>query len=310
MKDFINKFKIPTLLGLGIIVFGIIAGVILVVREQGFISQASPDVKAQDLTITNISDSSVTISWQTTIPVASFIRLGQTNPDEQTLLDDRDTKSPTNRLTHYVTAKNLLPKTAYQYKIVSGKAASEVSKFATTGPLLPQTELTPIIGSVLDSDKPLEEGMAYLSIADAVVQSSLVKNSGNFLIPLSQVVKADLSDNVPLTQDTVAKLTIISPKGQSNVLFKLADSNQRLLNIKLGEDLDLTPTPSPSPSDQDINKFDLNSDGKINAADNAIILQNFGKNPKNKKADLNKDGTVDQKDLDLMAERIKGSGSQ
>lgn len=308
MKDFFNKLKIPTLLGLAIITSGIAAGVFLTLREQNFLSKASPDVTPQNITISNITDDSVTISWQTSISSPSFITFGQSNPQGQTILDDRDNSSPQSHLVHYSTIKNLLPQTIYQYKIISGKIKSETGKFTTAIPA-DQIAFSPIIGNVLANNKPLDEGIAYLSIADAAVESSLIKNSGNFIIPISQIRKTDLSGIFPLTGDTVAKLTIISGDQQSNVLFKIKDAKVSLPVINLGEDLDLTASPSAAPSPEG-NKYDLNSDGKINAADSSIVVQNFGplreagKNPKNPKADLNGDGVVDQKDLDLMSKQI------
>lgn len=309
-KNFIIELKIPTLLGLGVILIGIIGGVILTLREQVFVSKASPDVTAQNITLSNISDTEVTVSWQTSAPTISFVTYGQTNPSEQTVLNDQDSSQaagkPIAHLIHFATIKNLLPKTTYQYKIMTGKIASNVAKFTTATPISQQIGFRPIIGSVLDGNKPLEEGVVYLSIANASLQSAQVK-TGNFLIPLSQIRNSDLSDNFPLSEDTIGKLTVISEKGNVNALIKLRNSSSPLPPLKLGQDIDLTieSTPAPaSPSAQEIIIYDLNGDNKINATDNAIILQNFGKNPKNKKADLNSDGVVDQKDLDLMAKQI------
>lgn len=319
MIDFINKFKIPTFLGLGIIFLGIAAGLYLVLREQTFLSQAAPNLTPQNITFTNITEDSVVISWQTNSTTVSFISFGQGSPNEQTVLDGRDNNpapygaGPKPRLTHYVTLKNLLPKTDYQFKIISGKITSDILKFTTATPASTQTGFTPIIGSVLDGNTPLNDGVAYLSIPDAVTQSALIKTSGNFLIPISHIRKADLSDVYPLSEGVIAKLTIISDKGDAGILFKLQASSPPLPPISLGQNVDLTTleqTPQPNPIIKDLDKYDLNSDGKINAADNAIILQNFGplrqasKNPKEKRADLNEDGVVDQKDLDLMSKQI------
>lgn len=315
-----KKLKIPTLLGLSIIMIGIVAGVLLTLKEQIFLSKASPDVTAQNITLSNISDTEVSISWQTSSPAVSFITYGQVNPTEQTALNDKDADftpaRPKPHFIHYVTLRNLLPKTNYQYKVITGKIESAIGKFSTALPIKEQSRSRPIIGSVLDGDKPLEEGVIYLSINDATTQSAQVK-MGNFLIPLFQIRKSDLSDSYPITDDTLGKLTVISEKGSTNALFKLQISNNPLPSIKIGQDVDFTTeqsiiTPSPSPSIQELIIYDLNGDNKINSADNAIVLQNFGEkssvnsssNPKNKKADLNKDGVVDQKDLDLMAKQI------
>lgn len=301
MKDFFDKFKIPTVLGLGIIIAGIAVGTVMVLREQTFISQASPDATAQNITVTNITDTQVTISWQTSVPTTSFVTFGITNPNEQTVLDDRDTKIPQAYSLHYVTLKNLLPKTTYQYKITSGKIQSETGKVTTATPLKLQTGFRPIVGSVLDGDKPLNEGIAYLSIANATTQSFLIKSSGNFLIPVSQIRKTDLSGSFPTAEDTVAKLTIVSANKQATAIFKLGSFDKGLPSISLGENLDLLEV-------SDLDKYDLNGDGRVNTTDYAIILQNAGNppagGPQNPKADLNSDGVVDQKDLDLMLKQI------
>ena len=309
-KNLLIKLKIPTLLGLSIILIGIIAGVFLTLREQIFISKASPDITAKNITLSNVSDAEVTISWQTSAPTISFVTFGQTNPSEQTVLNDKDSSEPENKpkthLIHYVTIKNLLPKTTYQYKVITGKIASNVDEFTTATPINKQVGFRPVIGSVFEGNKPLEEGIVYLSIANATLQSAQVK-AGNFLIPLSQIRKTDLSDSYSLNEETIGKLTIISDKGNANALFSLKTSSNPLPPIKLGSDIDLTikATPIPaSPSAQELIVYDLNGDNKINAADNALILQNFGKKGKAIKGDLNSDGVVDKKDLDLIAKQI------
>lgn len=311
MKDFLNSLRIPTILGLAIIVVGIISGVFLTVRQQSFTSIASPDVNPQNLTLANISDTEVSISWKTAIPTASFVTFGQTNSSEVTALDDRDTKAPNPYLVHHVSLKDLIPRTTYQYKIVSGNFTSQINNFTTAAPATSQTGFRPIIGSAFEDDTPLSEALVYLSINDTVTQSTLIKPSGNFLIPTSQIRKSDLSDNFPLTNDTLAKLTIISPKGQTSAVFNLKTAENGLPPLKLGQDLDLTDVAAPQLSSiQDLNTFDLNNDGKINVADGSIVLANQGINPKNKKADLNSDGVVDQKDLNLLLQKIKDFGSQ
>ena len=310
MTQFINKFKIPTLLGLGIIFLGLASGLYLVLREQTFLSQAAPNFTPRNITIANIAEDSVVISWQTSSAASSFVTFGQSNPGEQTALDDRDTNVPKSRLTHYVTLKNLLPKKNYQFKIISGKFTSDIAKFETATPLTNQTGLTPIIGSVLDGDSPLRDGIVYLSIPEAAAQSALVKEGGNFLIPLSRIRKADLSDTYQLTEGEVVKLTINSDKGNASMLFTLKASSLPLPPIKLGQNVDLTTTEETLITTNDLDKYDLNSDGKTNAADNVIILQNLGKNPKNTRADINEDAVVDQKDLDLMSQKLKELGSR
>lgn len=320
MTDFLSKFKIPTILGLAVILVGLFSGLYLVLKEQIFLSQAAPDLTPQNITFTNFTDSSIVISWQTNSSTPSFITFGQNNPTEQTILDDRDTTNPKPHLTHYVTLKNLLPQTRYQFKIISGKLTSEVKSFDTTKPLANQTGFTPIIGSILDGDSPLKDGIVYLSIQGAITQSALIKTNGNFLIPLSQLRKSDLTEIFPQTEDIIAKITIISDKEPASLLFKLKTNLSPLPPIKLGQNIDLTiPEETPSPiTPLDIDKYDLNKDGKINSTDYAIISSCFGKKGSFilsgdylcVETDINADGKVDQKDLGLMSQKLTELGSQ
>lgn len=315
MISYINKFKIPTLLGLGLIVAGITSGVLLVVKDKVFFTQASPNLAPQNITISNIEDTQVTISWQTSTPNPSSVTFGMKNPQEQTVLDDRDTQTPKAYSLHYFTIKNLLPDTTYLFKIISGKFISQVQTFKTAKTASFQNGFGPVIGIVFDGENPLEAGVVYLSISDATAQSAVIKNLGNFLIPISLIRKGDLSDVFQPKIGDVAKLTIISDKGESTVLFKIKPQGTILPPIDLGQSIDLTTSEFPAtplpPSTQELNRFDLNGDKQINAVDYSEMLLNFSKNPKDeqsstayKKADLNGDGAVDKKDLDLFVKQI------
>lgn len=267
----LTKFKIPTLLGLGVIIAGIAVGVFLVLREQTYFASAAPTQTPQNITVSNIEDSSVVISWQTSSSVTGFVTYGQNSAAEQTSLDDRDPPAgkPQPHLIHYVTIKNLLPKTTYQYKISSGKLIGKISTFTTSSPANTQNAFGPLIGSVVDFGKPLDEGVAFLSISNAVIQSSLVKNLGNFLIPLTKIRKDDLSDILLLETKMNAKITIISSTGEAVAVLNLQPEGKSLPPLKLGESVDLT--------NIGINIYDLNKDGKINAADYSIAQKNKGK---------------------------------
>lgn len=279
MKTLI-KFKIPTLLGLGVIITGIAVGVFLTLKEQTFFTKAAPTQAPQNITVSNIEDTSVVISWQTSSSVSGFVTFGQNNAVEQTSLDDKDPTSdgPKPHLIHYVTIKNLLPKTNYQYKINSGKLTSKISTFTTSSPASNQNTFGPVIGSVNNSGKPLDEGIAFLAVSGAIIQSSLIKNVGSFLIPLTKIRKEDLSDILPLETQMNAKITIISPTEETIAVFNLKPEGESLPPLKSGESVDLTNTTSPTPSPSPVSSiYDLNKDGKINAADYSVAQKNKGK---------------------------------
>lgn len=313
-----ERFKIPTLAGLGIILAGIIAGVVLILSEQSFLTEASPNLTPKNITVSNIDDTQATISWQTGIATYSVVAYGLNSPFQQTeATDERDTPTPSTYTSHSVKLKNLQPKTLYNFRVISGKIKSDALTFQTAAPSSSQSNFGPVIGSVLDNGKFLTDGIVYLTTTGGITQSALVNNSGNFLIPTNSIYKTDLSDILTLSRETIAKLTVISQDRQAQVSFKLSPEGVSLPPLSLGQKLDLTVPPlqqtatssaeatsSAQPSNQDLLIFDLNDDKAINATDYAIVLNNFGRNPKEKKADLNKDGVVDQKDLNLISKQI------
>lgn len=303
MIYFLNRFKIPTLLGLSIIFLGLGSGLFLTLREQTFLSKAAPDVTPQNLTLSNVTEDSIAISWQTTTAVAAFITYGQNSSNEQTALDDRDGNSPTARSLHYVSLKNLLPKTSYQFKIISGKSFTDIFRFETSPPLTNKTGFNPIIGTVLDGNNTLNDGIAYFTITGASTQSALIKAGGNFLIPVSQIA----------TEGSIGKITILSDNGGANLMFVLKKNSAPLPPIHLGQNVDLTiPEETPEPQITNLD-YDLNGDGKINSADYALLSSCLGKSPNTTltgksctKTDINKDNSINQQDMDLMTQKFSG----
>ncbi len=311
--SFLKEFKIPTILGLSIIIAGIAAGVLLVLNSHPFISKASPDLQPKDITVSNISDDSVAISWQTDGETTGFISYGQISEDENTTIDDRDNSSAgklQNYTMHYVTIKKLLPKTTYKFKVLSGKINSKTDTFTTASPISDPLVVKPIIGTAADTDGPLKEGLAFISIPNMITQSALIKNNGNFLIPLTFIRTKDLNSIFSLSDPVIATLSIVSKNNKSTVTFNLANREQKLPVIKMGQNVDLTvvtATPIPSansPALSELDIYDLNGDGKINANDYAIALKNKGKKIKSLKANLNTDAIVDDNYLDKLKTTI------
>lgn len=293
------KFKMPTLLGLGVIVIGLGVGVYLTLQNQTLLTQATPTSTPQEINVSNISDQTITISWETAQKVSGFVKFSQGGSDEKTVLDERDNK-PVARNTHFVTLLGLSPQTTYQYKIVSGNSQSKPAQFTTATSSTPNN-LKPITGSVLDGEKPLAEGLIFLKLSDGTLLSATIKSLGNFIILLT-ILKT--------TDNQTGKLEVISEDG------KKGSATINLLNdgpigpLRLGQDLDLTKQITKA---QTQSPYDLNGDGVVNSSDYAIVVKNFGKSAKDlqdRRIDVNSDGVVDQKDADLILAEIRKSGSK
>lgn len=270
------QLKIPTLLALGILILGLGAGVVLVMQNQTLTSEASPSEQPLNITVSSIDDQNAAISWQTNSPTTGFVTFGQNSSTEKTALDVQDTTTKP-RTTHYVQVSKLIPHTTYQFKVISGKSSSETQTFTTASSSNKPNSLPPIIGTVLENAQPVKEGVVYLNISGAIPQSAPISSFGNFTIPLAKVYQADLTNILPLSENTVATLKVVVGSKTSTGTFNLSLARGPLPPINLGEEVIFT---SPSPSGN-LSIYDLNTDSKINAADYAMAQKNKGKKVNN-----------------------------
>lgn len=302
--------KIPTILGLGILIIGLAVGVFLVAQSQSFLSKAGVTQQPKNVMVANLGPNSAAIYWQTDQSTPGFIQSGLTTSLGFTFKDDRDLNTPEKHTIHFVTLTGLSPDTTYYYKISSGSVLypkNEPSTFKTT-PDVSAIPHTPLIGRVLDNSlKPSEESLIVLDIPEAQGIATVTKTGGNFILPLANLKSKTLDKAYDLNvAQPLATLIVTGGLESSKVTLKLPTLNPILPPIILGRDLKVSQkAASPSgipitPNNQAISRYDFNKDGVVNALDFAIIVDNLGKRLKNKSTDLNSDGTVDQKDLDLM----------
>lgn len=306
--------RFPTLVGLAILLIGMTAGVFLVKNPQILKSKASQSAEPQKISQANISGTSISIYWQTNQPITGFIQAGPTTALGLTFHDDRDLQGPTEHRLHFVTLTNLTPDTTYYYKIVSGS-----SIYPTNSPLsfrtpasLPSLDRQPLSGTVLDTNlQPVSEALVRLKLPQAQELAAITKTGGNFTIPFTEVKSESLGENYAFPNSTIsAQLTALTLENSSQVSLAIPYPSKILPPITLGKNLDLsTPIAFPTPT-IDLSLYDLNGDKVVNSLDLSTVLKNFGKNPKNKKTDLNKDGVVNQKDVDLINKFIPHTSVQ
>jgi len=107
--------KIPTLLGLLLLVVAIGAGVLLTQYRQFFNIGASETEKPQEVRITNVSSTSFTVSWTTKIATAGFLAFGEGKTLNYTAPQNKFI-SPLS-LVHSVDAQGLKPDTSYYFNV-------------------------------------------------------------------------------------------------------------------------------------------------------------------------------------------------
>ena len=195
--------RIPTIIGLLILIIGVGAGIYLVGQKSFLKEKLDPESAPKKIKITNVTDSQFSVSWTTSKAAIGLVKYGTTSSPDSSLPDDRDQRSgeKTAFKTHYVTLSGLKPLTKYYFKIGSG---SEKNLFdnngkpyeITTGPALGAQPPSDLINgkAVAESGGPAAGAIVYATLPETAPLSAQVKVDGTWLIPLSSARIPDLSD--------------------------------------------------------------------------------------------------------------------
>lgn len=243
--------KIPTLLGLALIVVGIAITTALVKTGVIVISKASPSETPKNVRTTNISDTSATISYTTDASVIGSVNFGKDKNFGLTGLDLRDQQGKvTPHTTHYITLRNLSEKTSYFFSINSGRNTflnDDVPFELTTGPTIEDSPSSqePLTGNVIlpDGSRP-NEGVVYVTLENGQTISILLKEDGSFILPLNSLRTTNLSSYMTFSKDTIIKMLVANNTFSSSVLLSPLHTNP-LPPITLSLDYDFTTQTTP-----------------------------------------------------------------
>ncbi len=244
MKNTIWGKHIPTLLGIGIITIGIALTSFLVKNGTIFIGQASPTDIPQNVKITNISDTSFTISYKTKEDSIGSVNFGKDKNLGQAAFDLRDQKQDLTlpHKIHMITVKNLTPETRYYFSIASGQKLfldNDVPFEISTGPTIkdqPSPEVS-LQGYVIlpDGSKP-KETIVYATTEGSQVISTIMKEDGSYLLSLNTMRSSDLSSYPIFSQDSKINILIENETLKSNV--SVSPFQQTLPTITLSNNYD------------------------------------------------------------------------
>ena len=180
-----NK-KLPTILGVIILLLGVVTGVVLINSQQVFKIGADVEAVPKNVRISNITDSAVTVSWTTDIPSNGFVKWGKT---EITLgkvaLEETSEKS-------FVHSANLLGIDANSdilFKISSDGKDYNNQGISWQASTIPKKNLAAnnliASGTILKSDAGTPaKALVYLTVNGEVL-SALTSDKGTFVIPIS-----------------------------------------------------------------------------------------------------------------------------
>ena len=188
-----NK-RIPTILGVMILIGGLITGVLLVGKPQSLLTKAGPTSIPKNTRNSNGGAESLTISWTTDVPVTGLIKYSN-NPSNLSLpgADVRDQVSGESGVftTHYVILTNLKASTTYYFEIVSGSSSysdgDRPYQIRTQGSGERGVEDV-INGKILSAGgQGMEGAIVYIEIDGGEVMSALTKNGGVWQLNLGNV---------------------------------------------------------------------------------------------------------------------------
>lgn len=236
MKRTIWEKRLPTLLGVLLIMVGIGVTSLLVKTGVVFIGRASLSEVPENIRITNISDSSFTVSYTTEAKVLGTIAFGKDENLGNIAIDDRDQTTNIGAYqVHHITVKGLSASTKYFFAINSGQnnfINNNLPFDATTtssnrvGSSSPQK----VTGKVIAPDATIpSEAIVYLISENAKTSSSLLKENGTYSL---------------LAEDAILQIIVVSPSQQSNVAVFAKQANPVPLII-LSKNYDFTTSLSP-----------------------------------------------------------------
>lgn len=256
------------MLGLGILVIGLIVGVVVFGSGTGvFAPRASAESTPKNIKITNVTDRSFSVTFETDAPSSGFVKYGTSADSTNTQIgDDRDQITGTVKPypLHHITVSGLDPQTKYYFMLGTNSSAlfdDEGQPFEVTtakrasSPPAAKT----IYGSVLTrAGGPAAGALVYVKLEGAGELSALVRDSGSWAVPLSNARTMDGSTYASINPDSALLLIFRGGNGEKHLITTTVNDYENGQSVTFGqaEDQDATPsgqmsdpaTPSATPS--------------------------------------------------------------
>ncbi len=260
------KKRIPTIIGLILLIIGAVSGVIFINQGTDFLPRAAPEYVPQKIKITNITDTSFVVSWVTKEPTIGFLRYSDSVLNlSETATDDRDqlAGSSSDYRTHYITLQNLTPGAKYYFKLGSQKNQLYDDNGDPFEIALPQSlpnnkETDTAFGSVVTAvDTPAEGAIIYISLPNATPLSALVKQNGSWAVNLAMARSSDLTQAISYDPTTTRiDLLVQTDDSDPTTAVTTTANDQPVPTITIGQTNNFvnsssqstSTNPSPSPS--------------------------------------------------------------
>lgn len=229
--------KIPTLVGI-LLVFGIVFLFrLLFDTVTPYISKAAATAKPENVQITNISDTSFTVTWTTNVSATGVVLVdgngfGSLYDERDEIVSKTDDKPRLGQYKiHSVIVRNAKPKTQYSIRIVSNGSVFQNGMRpyqVTTGEAITGTgiQLEPAYGTVSYPDgKPATGALVYLTPVGGQTLSTFVTETGSWVIPLHLTRTQSLDRYIPQQERIDETILIRSAQGDSSATTDTLNDN-------------------------------------------------------------------------------------
>lgn len=207
-----GKKKIPTILGLLILIVSLVAGVLLFGDGTGlFTPRATPETTPKNITVSNVTDKSFTISFYTDEETIAFVKFGTSANDvKQQANDDRDQLSGVIKAyrLHHLTVRGLEANKEYYYYLGTGNNPTfdnagspyKIKTASNQAGASPNNQT--IYGTVVQNNgRPGEGAIVFVTLEGAGVLSTLVKSSGSWAVSLANAFNLGLNAYPEVNED-------------------------------------------------------------------------------------------------------------
>jgi len=223
IQTMLNK-KLPSFFGFATFALSLVVIGWLSANTILFGTKAATDETPRNIQISNVSDTTFTISYLTTDQALGTITYASQGQAEQVALDEQDKKNgtATERTVHHISVSNLTPETTYTFSITSGSQIVQDNGqpfTVTTGPKLDSTDGKQLLmGNVISTEgKPASDSLVSLSYAGSQLLSTITDNAGNYSVDLAQLRTQDLTKRLPLQPTDRLQMTITNATEQSTI---------------------------------------------------------------------------------------------
>lgn len=239
-----TKSKLPTIVAIFILVFALIAFVYVAKQIQQFSSGASGIANPQDLRITNIADTSFTVSWLTTNPSIGIVDYKDSNG--QTF----QSVATSNATTHFVSIQNLKAGSSYSFTINSNGQTFDNNgsswQVQTAADEIPQEGV--IVSGTLQNinNLPAKNALIYVTFPGQTF-SSQVTASGSWVITLPTMAETTILQILAEESPSVMSSAQIDLKSANPVPVMVIGKSYdfRNQNIQLAPDTPQVPIQFP-----------------------------------------------------------------